>query len=317
MAHLPDALVIRVDAHGALVEIDQERVQAQLRGALFQESSWATRPVAVGDRVVVQGSGKDITIAAVLPRKNQFLRVAGGEERLAQVIATNVDQVVAMASLSKPGFSSSFVDRVLAGAEAGDIKRILILNKIDQADPEFAAGIVNTYRRAGVEVFTISATSGSGVELLQSTLISKTTVITGLSGVGKTTLINALIPGAQKPIGHISWKWSQGKHTTTAAELLHLPFGGNIIDTPGIRAFVPWGIHKGSLRHCFPDLEPLLGRCRFSDCQHSVEPGCALKAAVESGEIARTRVATYLELLDELLDPPEEWSEGARPGNRQ
>lgn len=310
------ALVLRVDARGALVELDGRPVQAQLRGSLFQESTWATRPVAVGDRVTLEGDGENVTIARVEPRRSQLLRRAGALDPQARVIATNIDFVAAMGSLGKPTFSSTFVDRVLASASASDLPGIVILNKADEAKPGEADRIRATYQKAGSAIFVISVKTGDGVGLLREYLTNKTCVVTGLSGVGKSSLVNLLIPDAKRSIGHLSWKWSQGKHTTTSVELLHLPGGGDLIDTPGIRNFIPWGVHRGSLRHCFSDLEPLLDRCKFNNCQHSGEPGCSLAEAVHRGEIARTRIASYQEILQELEPPPEEWSEGARPEHR-
>jgi ribosome biogenesis GTPase len=313
MPDAPEALVLRVDARGALLDVGGLPVQAQLRGTLFQESTWATRPVAVGDRVRVEGTGSNITISEVLPRRSQLLRAAAGAAHRAQVVAANIDAVAVVASVGKPGFSSTLADRVLAGAAAADIPGILIINKIDDADPALVGAIVETYRKAKVEVWTVSAKTGEGVAALAARLKDRSTLVTGLSGVGKTALINALVPGGDRRVGHLSWKWNQGKHTTTASEWIRLPGGGSVVDTPGVRGFVPWGVHRESLRHCFPDLDALIGKCKFSNCQHSVEPGCVLKEAVDAGTLARTRVASYLEMLEDMDDPPEEWSEGARP----
>lgn len=310
---MTEGLVLRVDAKGASVEVEGKAAAAQLRGALFQEATWASRPVAVGDRVRLEGAGGDWTIAEVLPRRSAFLRRAAGGEPLAQVIAANVDQVAVLASVGRPLFSSSFVDRVLAGARASDIPGLVVVNKVDLREHEDLEGIADTYRRAGVPLFAISATRGTGLDALRERMAGKTTVLTGLSGAGKSSLLNALVPGLARAVGHLSFKWQQGKHTTAAAELVRLPFGGVAIDTPGVRGFTPWGADRESLRHCFPDLDPLLGRCRYANCSHTTEPGCALGAAVERGDLAPTRVASYLELYAELEPPPEQWSEGARP----
>jgi len=311
-----EGTVLRVDAKGASVEIGGAVVQAQLRGALYQEATWATRPVAVGDRVRLEGEGGGVTIAEVLPRRSAFLRRAAGEEPRAQVIAANADQVAAVASVGQPSFSSTFVDRVLAGANASEVSGLLVLNKADLAEGDELERIAATYRGAGVEVLVVSASKALGLDALRDALRGKATVLTGLSGVGKSSLLNALAPGAARAVGHLSYKWQQGKHTTAAAELVRFPFGGHAIDTPGVRGFIPWGVHKGTLRHCFPDLDPLLGRCRFADCSHTSEPGCALGEAVARGALAPTRVASYLEIFGELEDPPEQWSEGARPDDR-
>ncbi|MBI3819393.1 MAG: ribosome small subunit-dependent GTPase A [Planctomycetes bacterium] len=310
---MTQALVLRVDARGALVETGGRSVYAQLRGNLFQESTWSTRPVAVGDFVRVEGTGDDLTIAEVAPRKSQLIRRAGGETPHAQVIAANIDCVAAIGSLGKPTFSSTFVDRVLAAATANDVAGIVILNKSDEARPGDIERICDTYRKARCVCIVTSMKTGAGVDELRAAVRGKSCVLTGLSGVGKSSIINILIPSADRPIGHLSWKWKQGRHTTTSVELLHMPDGGDLIDTPGIRNFIPWGVHRGSLRHCFPDLDPLLERCKFNNCQHSGDEGCGVLAAVDTGEIARTRVASYLEILSELEPPPEQWSEGARP----
>jgi ribosome biogenesis GTPase len=310
---MSQATVRRVDARGALVERDGEILTATLRGALFRPDTWATRPVAVGDRVRLEGSGGDLTIAEVLPRRSAFLRAASSEDPRAQVVAANVDAVAVVASLGRPGFSSTFADRVLAGASAAEIPTLLVLNKIDLGRKGEAEAVAETYRRAGVRVLPTSARDSAGIEALAAALAGRVTVLTGLSGVGKSSLLNALVAGLDRRVGLLSEKWRQGRHTTAAAEWVPLPGGGAAIDTPGVRGFLPWGVHRGSLRHCFPDLEPLLGRCRFADCSHHGDSGCALEEAVARGELAPTRVASYREIAAELPPPPEAWSEGARP----
>ncbi len=301
------------------MEIEGARVQVQLRGALFQEETWATRPVAVGDRVRVESTVEEpgrppiVAIAEVLPRRNAFVRRASGETPRAQVLAANVDCVLVLASVGRPAFSSTFVDRVLCGASACEIEARLVLTKSDGSDAQLERAIRETYRKAGVETLSTSAKTGVGLDALRAILQGRTSVLMGLSGVGKSTLLNALVPGLDLAVGGISSKWSQGKHTTSAAELVAFPFGGAAIDSPGVRSFVPWGLHHGSLRHCFPDLAPFLGRCHYADCSHTHEPQCAMKEAVESGEIAATRVASYAAIHEELEPPPEQWSEGGRP----
>lgn len=308
-----EATVWRVDARGALVGEGAESAQAQLRGALFQEATWATRPVAVGDRVRLEGAGRDLTIAEVLPRRNQLVRRAKAGEPRAQVIAANLDQVAAVGSVGKPSFSSTFVDRVLATAAACEIPGLVVLNKIDEGRRGAIESILATYRSAGLDALAVSARTGEGLEALHARLRGRVTVVTGLSGVGKSTIANALLGKEQRAVGRLSWKWEQGRHTTSAAEWVALPGGGALVDTPGIRTFAPWGIRPGQLRHCFPDLEPLLDACRFADCAHHGEAGCALNAALARGALAPSRLASYLEMAAELEAPPEQWSEGSRP----
>jgi ribosome biogenesis GTPase len=269
--------------------------------------------VAVGDRVRLEGSGQDLTIAEVLTRRSQWVRRAKTTDPRAQIMAANVDQVAAVASASKPTFSSTFVDRVLATASACELAAFLILTKEDEANRDAIDRVVKTYRGAGVGVYVVSSKSGEGLDEARARLRGRATVLTGLSGVGKSSFVNALVGRDLRDVGHLSWKWQQGKHTTAAVEWIPLEGGASVIDTPGLRSFSPWGVHRGTLRHCFPDLDPLVGKCRFQDCTHTSEPQCALEDAVARGAVAPTRVQSYLEILAELEPPPQNWSEGARP----
>ncbi|MBL8860981.1 MAG: ribosome small subunit-dependent GTPase A [Planctomycetes bacterium] len=295
--------VIRTDAKVCHVLVEGRVVQAAPRGILYGEDSVRREqknPVAVGDLVEVDLASSPASLERVLPRKNQLSRVASSHDPREQVLAANVDQLVIVGSLAKPGFSSNRTDRILAACWWQHIPAKLVLNKTDLVDAEDLAAIQATYERIPIDVLPTSATKGEGLDALRELLTGKTSVVYGASGAGKSSLLNALEPGLQLKVGKISKFWDQGKHTTTFSQLHALSFGGAVIDTPGIRVFRPYGIPEASLRDCFPEFRRFQLRCQFPDCTHDHEPGCAVFDAVEAGEIAASRYASYVEMLDEL-----------------
>lgn len=298
----PEALVVRVDARQCEVLLDDGRtVPALLRGRLFEDRDRDRNPVAVGDRVRLTPEGEDWAIDEVLPRRNAFgRRVAGEDHDLRQVLAANVDQVVVVNSVGLPPFSSIVADRILATCGFAGIPAVLVLNKVDKAKRRKLEKIVASYADAEAPVLLTSALDGSGLEELRATLAGRTSVLYGLSGVGKSTLMNALDPSLELETREVSASLSSGRHTTTFSRWYPFDGGGAVIDTPGVRKFRPFGIPPHELRLHFPEMRVLGADCRYPACLHRGEPDCAVAAALEDGRLAPSRHRSYLELLEEL-----------------
>jgi ribosome biogenesis GTPase len=304
-----DGTVARLDARGCLVRLDRPRAgvpgdgrdlwvavagRVHLRDRTDQKA-----PVAVGDRVRVQfGERHGAAVTELYPRRSLLSRPSVRREHVEHVMAANVDQVLVVASAADPAFNPSFVDRILAVVAWCRLEALLVVNKMDLAagEPPEAA----TYRALGVPVFPVSALRGEGVEPLRAALAGKVSVATGHSGVGKTSVLNAVAPGLGLAVGEVNPVSRKGTHTTTAAVRVELPGGGAVIDTAGVREFGLFRIPARDLTWLFPDLARAAARCRFPDCSHTHEPGCAVLAAVEAGEVAAFRYDSYLKILESL-----------------
>ena len=308
MTAFAEGTVIRGDAKVVHVLVDGDVRQFAPRGKLFKDRGAAEKnPIAVGDRVRVSLDGDPPGVEEVLSRRNYLSRVASSHDPREQVLFANVDQLFIVGSLAQPRFSSNRTDRILAACEYYEIPVRLILNKTDLVSEEDAEGIAATYAAAGLEILRTCATEQQGIDELARLLNGHVSVMYGASGAGKSTLLNAIQPELKLRTAKISKYWSTGKHTTTFSQMHHMPaVDAWIIDTPGIRAFRPYGINKAELRDCFPEFAPVQESCRFPDCSHDHEPECAVFDAVEEGRIAPTRYASYVEILDELAPPPED-----------
>lgn len=305
-------VVTRTDAKVCHVEVDGRIVQAAPRGILFDGEQ--KNPVAVGDRVEVDLASQPASLERVLPRTNTISRIASSHDPREQVLAANVDQLFVVGSVAKPKFSSNRTDRILAACTWQHIAPIVILNKIDLADAEDVEAIRSTYVGVPVDVIETCAIEGRGLDELRARMTGKTSVFYGASGAGKSSLLNGLAPALKLKVGKISKYWDQGKHTTTHSSLLTLDFGARVIDTPGIRVFRPFGVPVENLRDCFPEFSRYQARCHFPSCSHDHEPDCAVFDGVDRGEIAASRYASYVEMLDEarqgkVVDDDEESAE--------
>lgn len=296
------ALVVRVDFGSCtLTTAAGATFEAKVRGRLMGTRKALGNAVVVGDTACVTFERERAVVTDVAPRRNTFSRRAAGERVEEQVVAANLDQVVVVASLRDPEFRPGFVDRVLAQSEHAGIPARLVLNKSDLGEASEAHALLADYGRAGYAGLAVSARTGREVDHLRQVCRGRRTLLVGHSGVGKSTLLNALIPGLALRAAEVSRKTGKGRHTTTTAILLKPEPGLELIDTPGMRGFGLWGIGPDDLDQSYPEFRPFLGECRFADCRHGREPGCALRAATASGAVAVRRLESYLKLREELL----------------
>ena len=296
-------LVLRIDAKVCQVEIHGERRQLPLAGKLFEQKTHEKRPLAVGDFVLLDPTGQ--VIDQVLPRTSQLHRRAATEgEHQAQVLAANITHVLAVASVKSPPFQPELVDDVLAAAAREGIPATLILTKIDLS-PKSAEKWAEVYRQARVPVLLTCTVEGKRTEdTLRATaelLHNNKSVVIGLSGAGKSTLLNAVVPGVQLRTGQLN-HIEQGRHTTTHTELLALPGGGHVLDTPGVRNFHLFCTGSQELQFLFPEIAAKLPACAYRSCLHNGEQDCAVQTAHRNGEIADSRYQSYLRMLAEASD---------------
>lgn len=294
----------------ALDAPDNGEINCKIKGNFRIKGIRTTNPVAVGDHVTLGNPGPDGTafITAISPRRNYIIRRASNLSKESHIIAANIDEAMLVATLSHPTTSTTFIDRFLATATAYNIPASVIINKTDllaePEDLELLDAVKYLYESIGYPVFAVSAKNGEGLDTLRARLAGRLTLLSGNSGVGKTTLINDLIPGLNLRTAEISAVHDTGMHTTTFSELFPLPGegGGAIIDTPGVRGFGTIDFDKYEVAHFFPELFKESEHCRFGNCTHTHEPGCAVLKALEEGRIAQSRYASYLSILDDTAD---------------
>lgn len=307
-----------IDVHRGRIDVETPSgvVACRLRGRLTRTKSTLRTLVVVGDRVAItadDGAPGTGTIEEVLPRDTTVSRRAPGTiapdehgsglsrtKRFTQhVLAANIDMAAAVVALLEPRFKPGTVSQFLAGAQAGGAAPLIILNKVDLGDRSAAVAALEPYRQAGVQCVLTSVVTGEGIAELATLLEGRWTLFYGQSGVGKSSLLNALCPDAAARTSAISSATHWGRHTTTGSRLYRLPLagGGYVIDTPGVRAFSFWEApdHEG-LDELFPDIAELAAECKFADCSHTHEPGCAVKAALEAGDIDHARYKHYVRL---------------------
>lgn len=298
-----EATVARIDFGSVHLLADDGRtrpasVPARLRGPKKSLGN----AVVTGDRVTIGWEGEQAQIESIAPRRNVFSRRAAGEREIEQVVAANLDQVCIVASLLRPEFKHGLVDRVLVQCARAGIPARLVLNKTDLEQAGEVASILHEYEFAGVAGHATCALTRRGVDTLAAACHGRRTLFVGHSGVGKSTLLHALMPGETIAQGEVNEVTGKGRHTTTAAVLYRPEAGTEVIDTPGVRAFALWDVDAEDLAEYYPELAPLMGGCRFGDCRHDREPGCALRMAVANGTVGERRFASYCKLRDELAE---------------
>lgn len=278
-------------------------VEARIQGKFRLKGIRTTNPVAVGDVVTTKKDENDnVVITEIADRKNYIIRKSINLSKHSHIIAANIDQAVLIVTISQPKTTTGFIDRFLISAEAYHIPTILVFNKIDiynKAELDELKSLMDIYTKIGYQCIAVSALNQENLDSFKAVLKDKTSVISGHSGVGKSTLLNTIEPTLNLKTSAISEMHSQGKHTTTFAEMFDLSFGGYIIDTPGVKAFGLIDFEKADLSHYFLDMLRVIDNCQFSNCQHINEPKCAVKEAVASGEIVEFRYNNYLSMYND------------------
>jgi len=283
---------------------DGRHVNGRVGGKLRLDDLKTTNPIAVGDKVIVESDvNNDFVIREVVPRINYVVRQSPRKKHNLHLIASNVDQAVVIVTMVEPNLKQGFIDRFLMMTEPYNIPVIIVFNKADLYDEEhliYYNYLHTLYTSIGYEVYITSMVTGQNIDLLKVKLMGKTTLIAGQSGVGKSSLLNALEPDLDLRTGELSEYSGKGQHTTTFAEMHELSFGGFIIDTPGIKALAFNNLEVMDVAHNFREFFILSADCKFSDCSHRNEPKCAVKEALEKGEISELRYGNYLSIIQEI-----------------
>ncbi|MFZ1529052.1 MAG: ribosome small subunit-dependent GTPase A [Ferruginibacter sp.] len=284
-----------------------QAMQARTKGKLKIEGISSTNPIAVGDWVELENSGEDhsIVITKIHDRKNYINRLSPHNKNQHHIIASNLDQSLLFATLKEPKTSFGFIDRFLVTSEAFQVPAIIVFNKADlygKKEMEKFELVKEIYEPIGYKILLVSVQNELGLDVVKTLLKDKTTLLSGHSGVGKSSFINHVFPQLELKTLEVSGWSGKGMHSTTFAEMFDLPAGGRIIDTPGIRELGLVNIEKEELSHYFPEMRLLIHQCKFNNCQHIDEPGCAIKEAVNKGTIHTERYVSYLSIRDSILE---------------
>lgn len=297
-------LVIKNTGSWYLVKTDDgTTVECKVKGNFRLKGIRSTNPVAVGDRVqIVRNAEGTAFIHEIEERKNYIIRRASNLSKQSHILASNLDQCMLLITVNYPETSTTFIDRFLATTEAYRVPVMLVFNKVDRYDADelhYLESLIHLYTTIGYPCYRISALKEEGIDTLRSELKGKVTLLSGNSGTGKSTLINALLPQADARTGEISQVHNKGMHTTTFSEMFPLPDGGYLIDTPGIKGFGTFDMEVEEIGHYFPEIFATSAHCKYSNCTHRQEPGCAVRQAVEEHYISTSRYTSYLSMLDD------------------
>lgn len=300
-----NGLVIKNTGSWYMVRTDNgAEYNCKIKGNFRLKGIRTTNPVAVGDRVVISPTPEGTAfITAIEPRRNYIIRKASNLSKEAHIIAANIDRTFLVASLAHPSTSTTFIDRFLATAEAYRVPATIVINKTDlltdDCDRELLEAVTYLYRSIGYDVIHTSARTGEGIDILRNMLDGTVSLMSGNSGVGKSSLINTLLPGLDLRTATVSASHDTGMHTTTFSQMFPLPDGGYIIDTPGVKGFGTIDFDTNEVAHFFPEIFETGAECRYNDCTHTHEPGCAVLEALDSNRIAQSRYASYLSILQD------------------
>ncbi|MBR3831956.1 MAG: ribosome small subunit-dependent GTPase A [Muribaculaceae bacterium] len=301
-------LVIKNTGSWYVVKTDDgAEINCKIKGNFRLKGIRTTNPIAVGDLVTILPNADGTAfITGIDTRKNYIIRRSSNLSKEAHIIAANVDQALLIVTLAHPVTSTTFVDRFLATAEAYRIPAVIVVNKIDllceDEDKEYLEAWSYLYRSIGYKVLEVSAETGEGLEKLNALLNGKITLLSGNSGVGKSTIINRIMPELNLRTAEISTTHDTGMHTTTFSEMFPLPHGGYLIDTPGVKGFGTIDFDRHEVAHFFPEIFEIAQDCRFGNCTHTHEPGCAVLDALEESHISQSRYNSYLSILEDSAD---------------
>lgn len=296
--------LVRLYADVATVQVGDRMVDCTIRGRLFRED-----PPAVGDFVQIEQVGEGWAIKGIVPRKSVLARRAAGPSHRKQVLIANVDQVVVVFSATLPALTLPTLDRFLVVVEANELLARIVINKMDLASRDATTALLQPYAEAGYPIHFTSAETGEGLDELRAGLAGKESVLVGPSGVGKSSLLNSLYPelNLNLKVGRLSDAYGKGRHTTVGGFLIKLPDRASVADTAGLREVGLWLVPPDELPYCFPEFEPYMGKCQFNNCAHLTEPGCAVRAAIEQGEIYPSRYESYVKLRAEATESWPRW----------